>query len=260
VNDVYATPEQFGTPAIWLAVLVFFPLQLYCDFSGYSSTAVGTARKMRFDLVDNFRRPFSALTTSEFWNRWHISLSTWLRDYIYMPLVFYFRDYGKAAVVMGLMATFFVSGIWHGSGWNFIVYGLVQGAIISAEFLAGLKPARLAKTSFGRWRGRTTTYFLWALSLVFFRSLNMDQSIFVFDKMFFHIDLTLSLPKTIPKLTYVLSAFAIAFLFYFEAKHLDRWVKGEATVRREVAVASTLVIVLIALGVFHNLSFIYNQF
>lgn len=260
VNDIYAAPDLYGTPGIWLAVLVFFPIQLYCDFSGYSSIAVGAARIMGYDLVDNFRRPFSAVTTSEFWNRWHISLSTWLRDYVYMPVVFYLRRYGKKAVVISLMVTFFVSGVWHGAGWHFVVYGLVQGAVISLEFVAGIKAARLAKNVWSRWGGRILTYFFWALSLVFFRAVDIGQSFYVLEKMFWQLDLSTALPKTIPKLTYFLSFFSMAFLFYFENKHLHRWVNGETNVRREVAMASSLVIVLIAFGVFHNLSFIYQQF
>lgn len=260
VDEVYLHAGGAGSLSVWLAVMVFFPIQLYCDFSGYSSIAVGAAKIFGYDLVDNFRRPFLSLTLSEFWNRWHISLSTWLRDYVYQPVVIFFREYGKWAIVVGLMVTFFVSGIWHGAGWNFVVYGLFQGAVIAAEFLLGIKAVRLAKTTFGRWRGRILTYSLWALSLVFFRSADLPQSFVMLGKLFWQFDSSLFLPTAIPKLTYALSFLAILFLFYFENKHLDRWVNKGITLRREVVLTSSLIVILIAFGVYHNLSFIYFKF
>ena len=260
VDEVYLQPAVVGSPSVWLAVLIFFPIQLYCDFSGYSSIAVGAARIFGYDLVDNFRRPFLSLTLSEFWNRWHISLSTWLRDYVYQPVVIFYREHGKWAVVIGLMITFFVSGIWHGAGWHFVVYGLFQGVIIAAEFLSGTKATKLAKSTFKKWRGRILTYSLWALSLVFFRSADLSQSFIILGKMFWQFDPSFLLPAAVPKLTYALSALAILFLFYFENNHLDRWVSKGVTIRREVVLTSSLIVILIAFGVYHNLSFIYFKF
>lgn len=260
VNDVYEAPELWNTAAVWLATLVCFPLQLYCDFSGYSNIAVGCALVMGFRLVENFRRPFLAPTTAEFWNRWHISLSTWLRDYVYMPVVLALRNHGKAAVVAALLVTFLVSGFWHGAGWHFIVYGLLQGVIIAAEFLLGIKAFRLEKVAFKRWTGRIVTVSLWALTLIFFRSADLGQATVMVKKVLWDFDFSLRFPTDVPKTTYLISALSVAFMFAFENGRLERWVAGRCSVRREVVLASSLAIALIALGVYHNLSFIYFRF
>jgi D-alanyl-lipoteichoic acid acyltransferase DltB (MBOAT superfamily) len=260
VSDAYRHPEDLGTLNLWIAVFIFFPVQLYCDFSGYTSIAIGSAKVLGFDLMENFKRPFLSLTASEFWNRWHISLSTWLRDYVYQPLVIVLRDYGKWAVVIGLMATFFVSGVWHGAGLSFIIYGLIQGTIIVVEFLLGIKSTKLAKSTFGRIRGITTTYLLWAFSLIFFRAKDLEQAVLIVKKMFWEVNLSFTPPVEIPGLNYILSMLLIGFLLYFESKKGDRFLYQRNTVARDFALGCCMVIVLFTFGVFHNLSFIYFQF
>lgn len=258
--DIYSNSYNVGSLNLWLAVLVFFPIQLYCDFSGYSSIALGSAKVMGFNLMENFNKPFSSITTSEFWNRWHISLSSWFRDYLYQPIVVRFRDYGKWAVVIGLMMTFFLSGFWHGAGFGFIVYGLFQGAVISIEFLLGIKATKLAKTRLGKIAGITLTYFFFALSLVFFRSSSLFQAYHIIKDMFWNLDLSFTPRHTTSVFTYVVSLASIVFLLYFENKHLDKFLYTSVTTKKEVLVGSSLIIALIALGIFHNLSFIYFQF
>ena len=260
VGDAYRHPEDLGTLNLWIAVFIFFPVQLYCDFSGYTSIAIGSAKVLGFDLMENFKRPFLSLTASEFWNRWHISLSTWLRDYIYQPLVIALRDYGKWAVVIGLMVTFFVSGVWHGAGLSFIIYGLIQGTIIVVEFLLGIKSTKLAKSTFGRIRGITTTYLLWAFSLIFFRAKDLEQAMLIVNKMFWKVNLSFTPPVEIPVLNYILSMLLIAFVLYFEGKKSDRFLYQRNTVARDFALGCCMVVVLFTFGVFHNLSFIYFQF
>lgn len=260
VDEVYLYNEAVGSPAVWIAVVIFFPIQLYCDFSGYTSIAVGAAKIFGYDLIDNFRRPFMSLTLAEFWNRWHISLSTWLRDYLYQPLVIFFRQYGKWAVVFGLIVTFLISGIWHGAGWNFLIYGIFQGIIIAVEFLLGIKSVRLAKSRFKKWSGRLTTFFLWALTLIFFRAVDLTQSMEVLAKLFWEFDLSFALPGSIPRLTYVLAFLSIFFLFYFENRQLDLWLNKKISIHREVVLSSSLATAMITLGVYHNLSFIYFKF
>jgi alginate O-acetyltransferase complex protein AlgI len=260
VDQVYSNTATIGSIHLWLAVFVFFPLQLYCDFSGYSSIAVGTAKVMGFDLMENFKKPFLSVTTSEFWNRWHISLSSWLRDYIYQPLVIYFRDHGKWSVVLGLMITFFISGLWHGAGWNFLVYGLLQGSIITVEFLLGIKAAKLSKIYFGKLSGRVITFFLWSLSLIFFRSISLSQSMEILKRMFWNFDFTITPYPKVAILTYLLSFFFIISVLYFEKYYTEKFLYKRTRLTNEVVFASTVIIALIVFGVFHNLSFIYFQF
>lgn len=124
VNQVYNNPELYSGWAIILATY-FFAFQIYCDFSGYSDIAIGAARVLGYDLMQNFRRPYFARSISSFWRRWHISLSTWFRDYLYIPLggnrVVKWRWYYNLFIV------FLVSGLWHGANWTFVVWGALHG-------------------------------------------------------------------------------------------------------------------------------------
>jgi D-alanyl-lipoteichoic acid acyltransferase DltB (MBOAT superfamily) len=260
VNDVYSHANTVGSGNLWLAVFLFFPFQVYCDFSGYSSIALGAAKVMGFDLLENFRTPFSSLTISELWNRWHISLSTWFRDYLYQPLVISFRDYGKWAVVIGLLITFFLSGFWHGAGWNFIFYGIVQGVVIILEFLLGIKSVKLAKTLFGKIRGIITTYFLFSFSLIFFRSANLTQAVFIIKRLFWKIDFKFTPIAEFGSISLLLSFVSIACLLFFERYHAKKLLTQNNNLRTEISLSAFMVATLILFGVFHNISFIYFQF
>src|SRR5699024_7094945 len=124
VNLVYNDVHSYrGFPLI--LATVFFAFQIYCDFSGYSDIAIGSAQVMGFRLMENFRRPYFARTISGFWKRWHISLSSWFRDYVYIPL-------GGNRVVKwrwyyNLFITFLISGLWHGANWTFVAWGIIHG-------------------------------------------------------------------------------------------------------------------------------------
>ena len=130
VNEVYNQPSEYYGFQVILAT-IFFAFQIYGDFSGYSDMAIGSARMMGFKLSKNFDRPYFANSIGDFWRRWHISLSTWLKDYIYIPAggnrVIKWRWY------FNLFLTFFVSGIWHGAAWTFVFFGLIHGAYVVYE-------------------------------------------------------------------------------------------------------------------------------
>jgi alginate O-acetyltransferase complex protein AlgI len=127
VDAVYASPEDHSAVTLAVATLAF-AFQIYCDFSGYSDIAIGSARVMGIELMQNFDRPYFARSVGEFWRRWHISLSTWFRDYVYIPLgggrVAQARLYGN------LMAVFLLSGLWHGANWTFVCWGAVHGGCL----------------------------------------------------------------------------------------------------------------------------------
>ncbi len=124
VDQVYGNPTKFTGPTLVLAT-VFFAFQIYCDFSGYSEIAVGAAQVMGFRLMENFRRPYLAQTMADFWRRWHISLSTWFKDYVYISLG------GNRVSVprwyFNLLVIFLISGLWHGANWTFVVWGALHG-------------------------------------------------------------------------------------------------------------------------------------
>lgn len=126
VNEIFATPEAFSTPELWMGAILF-GFQIYGDFSGYSDIAIGTARLFGFRLMTNFKFPYFSRDIAEFWRRWHISLSTWFRDYLYIPLGG--SRGSKKMQLRNTMIIFLVSGFWHGANWTFIVWGAIHALL-----------------------------------------------------------------------------------------------------------------------------------
>jgi len=124
VNGVFGNPAVYPSASLALAVF-FFAFQIYCDFSGYSDIAIGCARVLGFNLMINFRQPYFSRSITEFWRRWHISLSTWLKDYLYIPLGGSRK--GKVRRYTNLLITFLISGLWHGAAWHFVAWGALHG-------------------------------------------------------------------------------------------------------------------------------------
>jgi D-alanyl-lipoteichoic acid acyltransferase DltB (MBOAT superfamily) len=132
VDSMYASPDTSQGPALALAT-VCFAFQIYCDFSAYSDIAIGTARLFGVDLIRNFAYPYFSQSMSEFWRRWHISLSSWFRDYVYLPLGGGRASRSRSAV--NVLITFVVSGLWHGAAWRFLLWGGLNGGAVVAEKL-----------------------------------------------------------------------------------------------------------------------------
>jgi D-alanyl-lipoteichoic acid acyltransferase DltB (MBOAT superfamily) len=183
VNGVYGQPQQFGSIPLILATLAF-AYQIYCDFSGYSDIAIGAARVMGFRLMLNFDRPYAARSVGDFWHRWHISLSTWFRDYLYIPLGG--NRGGKIRVAANLMLVFVISGLWHGASWTFVIWGGLHGLYLLAE-RALAKPLRRLWTGLGldpasrladglRW---VVTFALVAFAWIFFRADSLADAAYV---------------------------------------------------------------------------------
>ena len=124
VDTVFASPQSFGSLQV-IAAACAFSIQIYCDFAAYSHMAIGSARAMGFKLTENFNTPYFSRSVAEFWRRWHISLSTWFRDYLYIPLGGNRR--GKARKYINVLIVFAVSGLWHGAATSFLVWGLLNG-------------------------------------------------------------------------------------------------------------------------------------
>ena len=151
----------------WLGTLAFSG-QIFCDFAGYSTTAIGAALCLGFCMPDNFRFPYAAVGFSDFWRRWHITLSSWLRDYLYIPLGG--NRHGPLRLNLALMGTMLLGGLWHGANWTFVVWGGLHGSYLIAErrvrtWFAGYRPGALALFGLG-----LLTYFLVNLTWVFFRA------------------------------------------------------------------------------------------
>ena len=167
VNQVYDSPTTYtGLPLI--TATVFFAFQIYCDFSGYSDIAIGTARCMGFNLMTNFNKPYQATSIGDFWGRWHISLSTWFRDYVYIPMggnrVSNFR-WGR-----NILIVFVLSGAWHGANWTFLIWGLLHGVFMIGERYLGKNKGVGNNGAAIRPLGRLTIFFRWVkdFSLVSF--------------------------------------------------------------------------------------------
>lgn len=130
VNEVYKNPNEHNAFQIIIAI-IFFSFQIYCDFSAYSDIAIGTAKMMGIDLMKNFDRPYTSTSFSEFWKRWHISLSTWFRDYLYIPLGG--NRNGWIITYINIFIVFLLSGLWHGASWTFIIWGAIHGIALITE-------------------------------------------------------------------------------------------------------------------------------
>ena len=168
VDPVYAAPGQAAGPAV-VAATVLFALQIYGDFSGYSDIARGAARLMGVRLMQNFDAPYTAASIREFWRRWHISLTSWLTDYLYIPLGG--SRCGKLRHCVNILAVFLASGLWHGANWTFVVWGGLHGAALVAETLL---PARLRLP---RRLGQGLTFAFVCFAWIFFRADTVGQAL-----------------------------------------------------------------------------------
>ena len=177
VKLIYDTPRHYSGSALVLATLLF-SIQIYCDFSGYTDIALGLARMMGYELRINFMQPYFSRSVGEFWRRWHISLSTWFRDYLYIPLggnrVKLSRHYAN------LMITFVISGLWHGANWTFVAWGFLHGLyLVIAQATAPFMPrfARLPRLQ--TFLKTVVTFALVTFAWIFFRANNLRDSWFI---------------------------------------------------------------------------------
>jgi len=193
VNSFYTDIEGSNSISAILAIC-FFSIQIYCDFAGYSDIARGTAKFMGYDLMINFKNPYSAQSISEFWTRWHISLSTWFKDYLYIPL-------GGSRVtkwkwIRNLAIVFLLSGLWHGANWTFIVWGALHAiylifAIVTQDFREKLTPSMGV---LNKYLNQVIVFSLVTFAWIFFRSENFEQANQVISKLF-SFDFSFNLSK-----------------------------------------------------------------
>jgi alginate O-acetyltransferase complex protein AlgI len=181
VDSVYGTnadpksPEEFGCVALLLATYAF-AVQIYCDFSAYSDIARGAGRILGFRIIQNFDSPYLATTLREFWRRWHISLSTWLRDYLYIPLGG--TRISKGRTYVNLAITMLLGGLWHGPSWTFVVWGALHGGYLALERRFGVDLLERSRMSTAeKWIRGIVTFHLVCLAWVFFRSPTIDHAI-----------------------------------------------------------------------------------
>jgi len=206
VDRVYALDMPDGLAV--LAGTLLFALQIYCDFSGYSEIAAGSARLMGVRLMRNFDRPYGAATIREFWRRWHISLSTWFTDYVYIPLGGSRR--GRTRQILATLVVFALSGLWHGAAWTFVVWGLLHGAMMTAEILLR---DRLPKGRTGRAAMTIGTFAAVSLTWVFFRAESLPHAGMLLTRLFSGWDIPLALTQLGMQMMDVLQLCGILALF-----------------------------------------------
>lgn len=275
VDRAYSNLDGYENVGLIIAA-IFFSFQIYCDFSGYSDIAIGASRVMGIELMTNFRQPYFSQSISEFWKRWHISLSTWFRDYLYIPLGGNrVKTLGRA--YLNIFLVFLISGFWHGAQWTFIVWGALHGLYLLSALIRD-RIFGMRKENKNRVRNILNvvfTFLLVTLAWVFFRAPNFETAQLMFSKMFEgwgslisnvlsgnipYDNLSLGLGKT-PLLTAV---GVIIFLLAFDKLHskinMNKWIsKQSLPMRYSVYIGAVFAIYF--LGSFKtDSSFIYFQF
>ena len=177
-QSISSLPDaQMSTATAWIGILCF-TLQIYFDFSGYSDMAIGLGKLLGFDFLENFNYPYVATSVTDFWRRWHISLSSWFRDYVYIPLGG--NRKGLPRQILNLLIVWMLTGFWHGASWNFVLWGLFYGAVLIVEKLFLLK----GLNHLPKWVGRIYTMFIVMIAWVLFAFTDLSQGLHYLSMMF----------------------------------------------------------------------------
>lgn len=250
INHIYSSSSVSSLDI--LLVFYLFAIQIYCDFSGYCDIAVGISRVFGIDLTENFKQPYYSASIKEFWSRWHITLSFWFRDYLYIPLG------GKFGVLKGslnLFLVFLLSGLWHGANWTFVFWGAIHGVIILIE--KHINPFRKLPVICKILLNFHIVSFAW----IFFRSSNLDQS-FMMIKSFFNFEFSsLNLGGSALDLCFGLACFGLVLVydyFLFNKRKLFKPLGGIGIGSYWCKVTGASIIMVF--GVFSQTEFLYFQF
>lgn len=264
VDKIYEYPEPYATPTLILAT-VFFAFQIYCDFSGYSDMAIGVARILGFKLMQNFNLPYLASSISDFWKRWHISLSTWFGDYVYKPLGGSRVKYTKW--LRNILIVFLVSGFWHGAKWTFIVWGLLHAFLYFFEswgdlLLDKLNLKRIKEMTVYKVLKIISVFIFVCFAWVFFRANSLPDAFLISKRILTNWDGNLFLGSS--TVGFVLSCFLVLLLVVvqiFQYKGISSIYFRESKVPQSFQLMwyVALLIGISLLGLSSN-SFIYFQF
>ncbi len=251
-----------------LLAIYGYSLQIYCDFSGYTDMAIGIALFLGFKLMDNFNSPFKATSIADFWRRWHISLSKWLLDYLFKPLQFSIRSLRIFANIIALFITFVVCGIWHGAGWNFIIWGALHGFMMSFALLIQkpkqklYKMLRIADTKFLKFFQIIITFHLVTFSFLIFRAPDMQviKDAITQIKDFFHAEVFIQFAEKMP---IILGLMVIGYILHFMPVKIEIGFRKFITALPWYGQAILLVVVIWIASQFKSADiapFIYFQF
>lgn len=268
VSKIYQNPQEFSG-FVFVLTMIFFSFQIYCDFSGYSDIAIGTAKLLGINLVTNFKSPYFSQSIKEFWSRWHISLSTWFKDYVYIPL-------GGSRVreirhIINLIITFLISGLWHGANWTFVIWGGIHGLGQSVEQLVIPRNSLLEKEKGIKWGVRVLfVYAFTSFAWIFFASNTLEDVAYIIGHMFvgittpvlyFHngmLDMGISLKELVVVVVYV------SILLFYDYISLKKDVLYELskinTFCRWALYVTFVVLIVCNISVSNETAFIYFQF
>jgi D-alanyl-lipoteichoic acid acyltransferase DltB (MBOAT superfamily) len=261
-NPIFAREHGFAPGVVHLGALAF-AFQIYCDFSGYTDVARGVARIMGFRLMDNFHHPYFATCITDFWRRWHISLSTWLRDYLYVPLGG--NRHGEWKTYRNLALTMLLGGLWHGAAWHFVLWGAYQGALLVVERLTFGRRLIVDLRELRTWPARLlglarvlVTFHFVCLGWIFFRADGPGQ---ITRMTLAYLDVTgwlrLPAPLAWSAAGYIALVLAVDLVQFFTRDELAL-LRPPAVLRGVVYAAGLYA--FIVLGRFESNAFIYFQF
>jgi alginate O-acetyltransferase complex protein AlgI len=263
VDAVFKNHLNAGFIELWIAT-VFFSFQIFCDFSGYTDMARGAAKTMGFDLMENFNKPYQSSSITEFWRRWHLSLSTWFRDYVYIPLGGNRRGIFRQS--LNILVVFTFSGLWHGAAWTFVLWGFIHGMALVFENLK-INFLKSAPTRFSRYIPSIKKLFVFlfvAFCWILFRAENVAQAGYMLKSLFIGTSnevnaLHISVPLKHVALGF-LGIFGLEMVHYFQReKTVIGLINSQNTVVRWL-VYYVLILLIIFFGVYENRQFIYFQF
>ncbi len=262
VADVAFAAEAPPWHAAWVGVAAY-ALQIYFDFSGYSDMAIGLGQMLGFKFPENFRSPYRAASITEFWRRWHISLSTWLRDYLYIPLGG--NRKGRTRTYLHLAVTMLLGGLWHGAQWQFVVWGGLHGLLLAAERANGRRA--LAGAGLPRPIRVASTFVLVLITWVFFRAASLPDALEYLAAMFGLADTTAASDLVLARIygPAALAVLVVGAVVVWSAPRTQQLVDGAgAEIYRSpgkaVAVAGLFVLALLEMSVQGHNPFLYFQF
>ena len=266
LDSIFASVQDASGAQLLLAGLLY-PIELYADFSGYTDMAIGGAMMFGYRLSPNFNRPFAAKTITDFWRRWHMSLSFWVRDYLYQPIAASKRYWGQWGIVYALVVTFVLLGVWHGAGWNYVIYGLIQGLIISYEMVTvayrNKVETSVGKHVFGAY-SILRTYLLFAFSLLFFRLPSLSDAGYMISHLSFNLHTSIKeLRLGMTDQECIVTGVAVVLLFLYEYFMSKQDLLQALNQRHRIirwGVYYLIVLLMFLFGQFGSEDFIYLQF
>lgn len=276
VNQIFNSPQNYtGMPLLLAAV--FFGIQIYCDFSGYSDTAIGVGKMLGFKFIDNFNRPYGSKSIPEFWRRWHISLSSWFRDYVYIPLGG--NRVSAKRWSFNQLVVFLLSGLWHGANWTFVIWGVLHGVYaIASKLTMNIRKAFTDRIGLKKYPKVHSvirifiTFVLVDFAWIFFRANSISDALYIISNLFTGIEFSLTSMAVllaslgIGKFNFIVVLLCTAFLFiveYYQGDNPIEDIVDQKPILLRWTFYYALLFVIILLGGYgyeESTQFIYSQF